>query len=52
MLYYTVPRAGRLAKLTDGSWSKDLEIQNLRRLHASEESVSFVNMVNGRNKIE
>jgi chromosome segregation ATPase len=31
----------RLAKLTDDNWAKDLEIQNLRRLHASEESVSM-----------
>jgi chromosome segregation ATPase len=31
----------RLAKLTDETWAKDLEIENLRRLHASEEAVSM-----------
>jgi chromosome segregation ATPase len=31
----------RLAKLTDENWAKDLEIQNLRAMHASEESVSM-----------
>jgi chromosome segregation ATPase len=31
----------RLAKLTDESWAKDLEIQHLRNLHASEEAVSM-----------
>lgn len=31
----------KLAKLTDENWAKDLEIQNLRSLHAAEEAVAM-----------